>query len=58
MQTADTRIGIAPMSVLVLANFIRDVLRELFESMRVDEPVNGRRCVASRSRRPSRRWSL
>ena len=33
-----------PLSVLVLSNFIRDVPKELFDSMRVDGPASGARC--------------
>ena len=40
-----------PLSVLVLANFIRDVPKELFESMRRRRRQRvGARCGASRSR--------
>jgi raffinose/stachyose/melibiose transport system permease protein len=40
-----------PLSVLVLANFIRDVPAELFDSMRVDGGrANGRCCGDSHSR--------
>ena len=39
-----------PLSVLVLSNFIRDVPRELFESMRVDGATEWRCCGGWRSR--------
>ena len=39
-----------PLSVLVLTNFIRDVPKELFESMRVDGASDWGPCGSSRSR--------
>ena len=39
-----------PLSVLVLANFIRDVPKELFESMRLDGATEWRRSGGWRSR--------
>ena len=44
-----------PLSVLVLANFIRDVPKELFESMRMDGAHRGRCSGAWRSPDPAGR---
>ena len=46
-----------PLSVLVLTNFIRDVPKELFESMRVDGATRVDDALAARlPADPARRW--